>query len=111
MGMNKLPYYRFWDSTPLVVNIKQGIDDDGVPVTVDTYTGKCRYSERVKNVRSSDGSYIRLQGALTIRGDIAPDVDAIEGDVEVNGLTRKIFRSFRPRNPDGTVHHTKLELI
>jgi hypothetical protein len=45
-------------------------------------------------------------------GDIAPDADTIEGDVEVlSGIHRRIYASQKNRNPDGTVNYTRLELI
>ena len=107
----KLPYLRCWDKTPVLVEITKGINENGAPIVIVTYSGKCCYSEKSRYTHNREGQWIRLNGALTIGKDIAPKVTVLEGYVTI-GLTRcKIFRGERPTNPDGTTNHTKLELI
>ena len=107
----KLPYLRMWDNTPVTVSITQGTSEEGQPLVVSTYVGKCNYSEKTKYAQSSGGIWIRLAGTLTIGQDIVPEVPVLEGYVTLGSLTCKIYGGTRPRNPDGTVNHTRLELI
>ena len=100
-----------WDKTPLTVSITQGVSEEGQPLVVSTFVGKCNYSEKTKYAQSSDGVWIRLAGRLTIGQDIAPAVAVLEGYVTLGATTCKIHGGSRPRNPDGTVNHTSLELI
>lgn len=52
-----------------------------------------------------------MNAKAIIEGDIAPGRD-IEGYVMVEGtIKRSIHRAARPRNPDGSVYSTELELI
>jgi len=107
----KLPYPHFLDVTPIVVNITEGIDGNGVPAVVLTYSGNCRYYEKAKTIRDADGKLIQLEGKVTIGCDIAPTVTLLKGHVTINGREMKIYKGKRPRNPDGSVNHTVLELI
>ena len=109
----KLPYPPNWDVTPVVIQLSEGtINQQGVLTTTSTYTGKCNCEDRVITVRESDGAYTRHDGTvIRIRGDIAPTMPNLTGSVTLNGKTYSIVGSSRPKNPDGSVHHTKLELI
>jgi len=54
---------------------------------------------------------VQLNAKAIIEGDAAPGRD-IEGYVMVEGaMKRVIYRASRPRNPDGTVFSTELELM
>lgn len=109
----KLPYLRQWDNTNVIVTVTSGINDNGAPNVVVTYTGLCNLREKTKTVRKSDGQYVTLNGSLTIGTDIAPGVEVLAGHVQVNNGTKtwKIDNGVRVRNPDGSINHTKLELI
>jgi hypothetical protein len=107
----RLPYLKSWDNTPVVISITEGIGENGEPNVVATYTGNCCYNEKSKTVRTADGQLIQLNAVLTVGCDIASDVPVLAGEVEVAGKTWKIHSGSRGRNPDGTVHHTKLELM
>jgi len=107
----KLPYFKFWDVTPVVVTITSGVTEDGLPKEVVSYEGKCNFDTKSKYAQNSDGTWIRLAGILTIGKDIAPDFVVVEGYVTLGSITCKIFGGSKPLNPDGTVNHTKLELI
>lgn len=106
----KVIYPKFMDKTPLVVNISDGINENGGKNIVHTYSGKCHYIEKSKTSYNKDGVGTQLVGKLTIGCDIAPNIDLLEGEVIINSNTYKIFRGSRVRNPDGSVHHTELEL-
>jgi hypothetical protein len=108
----KFPYLSQWDNAEckvLITNTKPSENGD-FPV-LSTYEGGCNLSEKSRTVRSTDGQYLRLASVLHIKGDIAPDMPEFSGSAVVNGITRKIETVDRPRNPDGTVHHTRLGLI
>lgn len=106
-----LPYPYYLEKTPITVTITEGLNGNGAPNTVATYNGKCRLEERAKTIRDADGKLIQLEGKAYIGCDIAPNAQLIEGHVSVLGKEFKIYKAKRLRNPDGTVHHTALELI
>ena len=104
----RLHYFQTWDTTPVIVHITNGLDENGVPLEVVTYRGKCNYSEKSKTIRTADGQLIRLDASLTIGCDIAPDIQVITGYVEILNRSWNIASSARPRNPDGSVLFTEL---
>ena len=108
----KFPYLSQWDNADCVVLIHDTKpSENGDFPTKRTYTGKCNLSEKSRTVRSANGEYVRLSCVLHIQGDIAPDMSTFSGKAVVNGRTMLIETVDRPRNPDGTVHHTRLGLI
>jgi len=107
----KVPYPHHLDKTPIVVTITDGIDGNGSPKVVATYEGRCRMHETSRYDRDPDGKLVRVEGKVFIGCDIAPSVRSLEGHVEVFGRKMNIYKASRPRNPDGSIHHTKLELI
>lgn len=113
MGCNgmKLPYLRCWDNTPIKIYITDGISESGSPNVIATYDGKCNFNEKARTIRDSDGQLIQLTASLTVGKDIAPDAKVLTGYVEYRGKEWKIHTGTRPSNPDGSVNHTKLELM
>jgi hypothetical protein len=107
----KFPYFKKWDTTPVTVEITDGITEYGEDNVVFLYGGLCRYSEKLKTIRTADGQLITLNGVLTIGQDIAPHIPCLSGRVTVNNKTWNIYSGSRPRNPDGTVSYTRLELM
>lgn len=73
------------------------------------YDGKCFYDERSRQVLDAERRLVLLSGLIIIEGDINPG-KVIEGYAVVGGERKNIFRSKRPRNPDGSVFSTELEL-
>lgn len=96
-----------------VVIYQEGLSEDGEPLTsLNLKNAKCRFVEKTKIVISSDGKKIELIGKVILLGDIAPKIKKISGgQVVVNNTEYEIYQASRPRNPDGTVHHTTLELV
>ncbi len=108
----RVPYIaQIWNTTPVTVHLTDGLDETGAPVEVAAYTGRCNFSETSKTIRQADGTLVRLTASLTIGGDIAPGISVLTGSVDIGGRTWQIASAARPRNPDGTVHHTALDLI
>ena len=96
-----------------VVIYQEGLSEDGEPLTsLKLKNQKCRFVEKTKIIISSDGRKVELVGKVILLGDIAQRIKKISGgQVIVNETEYEIYQASRPRNPDGTVHHTTLELM
>lgn len=92
---------------------QEGLSEEGEPLTsLNLGAQKCRFVEKTKIVINSDGKKVELVGKVILLGDIAPTIKKISGgEVIVNSSKYEIYQASRPRNPDGTVHHTTLELL
>ncbi|GIO34350.1 hypothetical protein J2TS6_54910 [Paenibacillus albilobatus] len=73
------------------------------------YDKKCFYDEKSRQVLDAERRLVLLSGLIIIEGDINPG-KVIEGYVVVEGERKNIYRAKRPRNPDGSVFSTELEL-
>ncbi|WP_040209870.1 hypothetical protein [Clostridium polynesiense] len=108
MGL-KMPFPKWTLVTPVKI-YQTYINEDGEPVSQLLFSGKVNYSEKSKQVMNADKQLITLTGKIICEGDIAPQYPKIEGYVEVNGVKINIYRAARPRNPDGSIFSTELEL-
>lgn len=99
-------------NTKIKIVWEDGIDEDGAPAVKTIYDGRCNYSEKSMDVLDAERRLIRLEAVALLHGDPVPNSD-IAGTAVIGGGTvrRKIFRSYRARNPDGSVNFTKLELM
>lgn len=96
------------------VNLYQeGLSEEGEPLTsLNLEKQKCRFVEKTKVIISPDGKKVELIGKVILLGNIAPNIKKISGgEVIVNDSKYEIYQVSRPRNPDGTVYMTTLELI
>lgn len=109
----KLPYLPFWDVTPIKVYITDGsLNQQGEPNVLSEYAGLANVSPRVSTQQNSDGVYVKVSGTtVRIGKDVAPSVQKLSGYVLLEGEMHAIVSSSRPRNPDGSVNHTRLELM
>lgn len=109
----KLPYLDSWDVTPCTIQLSTEFGEDGGPEITDTWEGFANFSEKARRVQDSKGQWIKLSGVLTMKGDILPGAIFEDGEATVEGYAKsfRILSYARPRNPDGTVNHTRLELI
>ena len=99
-------------TTPIVVYWEGGLNRDGSPKRTVIFEGKCNYSEKTFQRMTADKQLVTLNATALFNGDIAPDSDTIEGEVNVlHGIHRRIYASQKCRDPDGTVNYTRLELI
>jgi hypothetical protein len=106
----RYPYPYFLDVTPVMVYITE-MDWNGASKVCTTFSGKCNYSEKHRTVYGKDGKRITTKGKVIIGCDVAPGYEIVQGEVIVGSKKYKIHESCRPKNPDGSVHHTELELI
>lgn len=96
-----------------VILYQEGLSEEGEPLTsLNLKKQKCRFVEKTKIILSPDGKKVELIGKVILLGDIAPNIKKISGgEVIINDSKYEIYQASRPRNPDGTVHHTSLELM
>lgn len=98
--------------TDIEVKLEQeGVSRYGEPLPTVCWTGKCNYQDTAKTVYTSDKKAVTLSGCAYIPGDIASGLPVISGgSIRVFGVTRRIFRGMKARNPDGSVNYTRLDV-
>lgn len=106
--ISKIPYLTP-NNARCRVELADGIVDGHENIKI-AYEGPCFFTQETKRVQNKEGSWVPLAGAVQIKGDIAPDMLIITGKCSVNDSEAYTFRGTKRRNPDGTVHHTYLEL-
>lgn len=90
----------------------EGITEDGEPEIAIQGEFKCNYQDGAKTILTKEQKKVEITGTALFCGDIAPNLPVIsDGEVTIFGVTRKIARGTKVRNPDGTVNYTRLELI
>lgn len=111
--MRKLPFPSHLLNTQCVAKLNlEGLTEQGEPGAALTWEGKVIFFEKSRTTVTADNRIIRLEGQVIAKGDIAPSLEVIsDGEVSVGGRTYTVYRSERARNPDGSVHHTVLELM
>ena len=108
MGV-KLPFPKWILNTPIKV-YQTFINEDGEPVETLLYDGLCNYNEKSKQTLDAERRLVTLSGKVIIEGDINLG-KLIEGYIKIGDIKKDIYKSSRPRNPDGSVFSTELELI
>ena len=89
------------------IEIIQEIDgEDGVPEAL-VYKGKCYYEEAIRRVLDENRQVIELSGLAIVYTNLVFN----KAFIRIDGKTRTIYRTSRPRNPDGSVYSTEMELI
>ncbi|MBU3208692.1 hypothetical protein KPL28_03450 [Clostridium algidicarnis] len=107
--LGKLPFPEWILVTPVKI-YQTYINEDGEPVDNLIFEGLCNYSEKSKQTLDAERRLISLSGKVIVKGDINPG-KLIEGYIQIGEIKRDIFRSSRPRNPDGSVFSTELDLM
>ena len=101
--------------TPInVIIYGEGLDENGGPEVVFESDPdlRCNYQDNAKTVLTAEQKIVQLSGTALFRGDIAPGVPVIsDGQVIVDGVTRKIFQGLKARNVDGTVNYTRIDVV
>jgi hypothetical protein len=89
----------------------EGYSEDGAPVSVGTYVGKCNYQSKATRVYTDKKTFVQVTAKCLIPGDILPAVnDLSSGEATIQGNKRKILYGQKWRNPDGTVNYTEIDL-
>lgn len=89
------------------IEIIQEIDgEDGVTEDL-VYKGKCYYEESIRRVLDENRQIIELSGIAIVYTNLVFN----KAFTRIDGKTRTIYRTSRPRNPDGSVYSTEMELI
>lgn len=98
--------------TDIVLEIEQeGINEYGDPLQCLKYTGKCNYQDGGKRIFTNDKKVIQITGKALFPGDICPKLPVITaGTAKIFGVTRRIVKGTKARNPDGTVNYTEVLL-
>lgn len=96
----------------LVTDIKVFVEvpgEDGV-TEVKIFDGKCNFSEKSKTTLNEQRQVVELSGKALFKGDIYPG-QLIKGYIDLGGVKKTIYRSRKPRNPDGSIFSTELDLM
>lgn len=104
----KLPFPDWCLVTPIKVYAEIA-GEDGVADEL-IFDGLCNFSERSRTTLNEQRQVVELTGKALFKGDIYPGKQ-IKGYVELDGTKRTIYRSRKPRNPDGSIYSTELELM
>lgn len=104
----KLPFPRWILNTPIKV-YQVGVDKFDEPFEETIFEGLVSYDEKQRQVMNAERQLVLLSGKVIIEGDIRPD-ETIEGFVRIGNIEKKIYGAQRPRNPDGSVFSTELDL-
>lgn len=103
-----LPFPEF--SLVIPIEVYTELPGEDGPVTSLIFSGKCNLSEKTKTIMTSDKQLVRLSGKVILKGDILPGQD-IQGFIMLNNRKRVVYSTSKPRNPDGSVFSTQLELV
>nr|DAZ26172.1 MAG TPA: Minor capsid protein [Caudoviricetes sp.] len=94
-----------------LVLYQEVISEEGSPLESLKTSGKCIFSEKAKRIIDAEGKQITLLGKVIIKGDIAPSLKTIsDGVITINDRQYEIYAGYRPRNPNGAIHHTEFEV-
>lgn len=107
--LGKLPFPKWILNTSLKI-YQTALNENGGQDKTLLFDGKAFYDEKTKQTLDKDRRLITLTGKVIVPGDINPD-KVIQGYVQVGDAKKDIFRAARPRNPDGTVFSTELDLM
>ena len=106
-----LPFPNWLLNTDYTLVLNDGLTEDGEPKKMFETNGKCIFSEKAQRVIDAEGKQIDLLGKVIIKRDVAPSLKTVsDGVITINGCSYEIHAGYRPRNPDGTVHHTEFEI-
>lgn len=104
----KLPFPDWCLVTPIKVYAEIP-NEDGVSEEL-IFDGKCNFSEKSRTTLNEQRQVVNLSGKALFKGDIYPG-KLIKGHVIIDGVKRSIYKSSKPRNPDGSIYSTELDLM
>lgn len=104
----KFPFPHWLPKIPIKV-YWEGTDSDGEYRNDLIYDGLAFLDEKSRQVLDAERRLVMLSGLIIIEGDIYPG-EPIQGYVMIGNVKKAIHSTLRPRNPDGTVYSTELNL-
>lgn len=104
----KLPFPDWCLVTPIKVYAEEPGEDGVEEILI--FDGKCNFSEKSRTTLNEQRQVVELTGKALLKGDIYPG-QPIKGYVIVDSIKRTIYRSRKPRNPDGSIYSTELDLM
>ena len=104
----RLPFPDWILVTPIKVYAEIA-GEDGVSDEL-VFEGKCNLSEKSRTTLNEQRQVVNVSGKAIFKGDIYPG-KSIKGYIELDGNKRSIYRSRKPRNPDGSIFSTELDLM
>jgi hypothetical protein len=107
--LGKFPFPKWIKNTSLKV-YQTELNEDGEPKPTLLFDDKAFYEEKTRQVLDKERKLVTLSGKVIIEGDINPG-KLIEGYVQVGDAKNDIFKASRPRNPDGSIFSTELDLM
>lgn len=107
--LGKLPFPKWILNTQIKI-FQTTLGENGGPVPTLLYEGMCNYTEKTKQILDKERKLITLTGKVIVPSDINPGVP-IEGYIQIGEIKQDIYTSIRPRNPDGSVFSTELDLM
>ena len=103
---------KFCNTLIKVIIYSEDIDRYGNPHEYNLGEMKCNYQSSSKTVYSDEKKMIQLSAKVYFNGDIIPQLPEISGgEVEIQGIKRKINKGYKCRNLDGSVNYTLLEIL
>lgn len=104
----KFPFPKWLPKIPVKV-YWEGTDSNGEYVEELIYDGPAFLDEKSRQVLDAERRLVMLSGLIIIEGDIYPG-EPIQGYVMIGNVKKAIHSTLSPRNPDGTVYSTELNL-
>ena len=95
-----------------IVIYSDEISEDGGFNEVLSINKQCIYQEKTEKRLEPNGKEIILNGIILVKGDLNPNIKTLSiGKVKIESKEYTIHKGYRIFNPDGTVNHTKWEII
>ena len=95
-----------------IVIYSDEISEDGGFNEVLSINKQCIYQEKTEKRLEPNGKERILNGIILVKGDLNPNIKTLSmGKVKIESKEYTIHKGYRIFNPDGTVNHTKLEII
>lgn len=104
--MMKFPIPPEWILNTYIQIIAEIDLEDGVEEKV-IFEGKAYYEEGVRRVINENKQIIELSGIVIVYNNTSFD----RAFIRIDGKDRAIYRTSRPRNPDGSIYSTEMELM
>lgn len=90
------------------------LSEEGEPKDEKPFSAICFFSGNRKRLIDKSGVEKTTSGTFVFKGDIAPgksDEEISAGTIEFYKTSYEICAVQRPRNPDGSIHHTEIEVF